>query len=436
MREDFLQYLWRLARFDLRELRTTEGERISIQDFGVLNRGAGPDFGQARVRVAGMQWAGQVEVHVSSSEWYAHGHQEDPRYDSVILHVVHEEDRPVFRRDGSRIPCLELRGRIPPGLMNSYWRLMHQEHWVPCMPQLHKVGAAVRTLWLERLAVERLEERSSRFLTYLEDCGNDWEAAFYRSLARSLGGRVNGEAMEMLAASLPLRVLQKHRHSLLQLEALLFGQSGLIPKAPPQGGEEAAYVSLLRREYQLLRAKYDLLPLPVTVWRYLRLRPGNFPTVRIAQLATLLYRSAQLFGKSLAAAGVEELRNMFEVQLSNYWTEHHRFGGRSKRRSKRRLGSGMVDNIIINTIVPAQTAYGLRREDDRYRRRALDLLQVLPPETNSITRGWRRAGVEARSAAESQALLQLKQDYCSVPRCTECAIGHVLLSRPGAADAA
>lgn len=427
MKEDFLQYLWRMARFDLVDLQTTEGQSIAVQDFGVHNTDAGPDFEAARLRIDGVQWAGRVEIHVKSSEWYDHGHDRDPAYDNVILHVVLQEDRPVWRRDGSRIPCLELRGRIPPGIFQTYWRLVHNEYWVACQNQHHLVTDTVKNMWLQRLLAERLPARAARFEARLSANERDWEEAFYQAVARALGGSVNGEAMDNLARSLPLRIILKHKNSLLQLEALLFGQSGLLP---PEAVDEEAYLSQLRREYTLLRTKHGLRPIPVASWRFLRLRPNNFPTVRIAQLATLLYRSGQLFGKALAASGTKELENMFEVSLSNYWRDHYRFGV-TCRRSKRRLGDTTVQSILINAVGPAYYAYGKLRADPRFKERALDLLNELPPENNAIVRRWRKLGWSPISAAESQALLELKENYCKVSRCTACAIGCAILKRGG-----
>ena len=427
MREDFLHYLWRLARFDLRDLRTSAGETITIQQFGLHNKDAGPDFDDARLTIDGTRWAGRVEMHLKSSDWYAHRHDDDPAYDGVILHVVLEDDRPVYRRDGSRIPCLELRGRIPTGIRNTYWRLLHNEQWVPCANLLDGVSSPVRTLWLQRVLAGRLQRKAADLLRIVVREGRDWEAAFYELLARGLGGKVNGDAMAMLARSLPLRIVQKHKHSLLQLEALLFGQSGLLPD--PADGEDG-YVTRLRREYALLRVKHGLDPVPATAWRFLRMRPRNFPTVRIAQLAALYHRSGQLFGKSLAAADVGELGNMFDVRLSNYWKEHYRFGAKTQR-SERRLGDTAVRSLIINTVVPAYLAYGRHRSDDRLRERALGVLEALPPERNAITRGWGKLGWQARDAGESQALLELKSAYCGAVRCTACAVGCAILNRGG-----
>ncbi|MEM6769144.1 MAG: DUF2851 family protein, partial [Bacteroidota bacterium] len=426
MREDFLHFLWRKARFDLRNLQTTTGQSLSIQDFGVHNKDAGPDFSGGQIRLDGLQWAGNIEMHVTASEWYTHKHDEDPAYDNVVLHVVLEEDRPVYRSNGQRIPCLELKRRIPPGILKSYWRLEHNAYWVPCQYQLQLVDPATREAMLAQVLNERLTQRAQAFLERVEARNKDWEAAFYELLARALGGRVNADAMDMLARSVPLRVLLKHKHSLLQLEALLFGQSGLLPG--PTDGEDT-YLTLLRREYELLRIKHDLRPLPVAAWRYLRLRPNNFPTVRIAQFAAMLHRTGQLFGKALAAASAKELSNMFVVKLSNYWRSHYRFGKEGKV-SERRLGTSSIHSILINTVAPALLAYGATRMDDRYRLRATELLRELPPEDNQIIRRWQRLGIKAKNAADSQALLQLKSDYCARSRCLECGVGCYILSQP------
>ena len=431
MREDFLHYLWRLARFDLRQLRTTEGEALTIQQFGTYNTDAGPDFDDARLRIGGLQWAGRVEIHVNSSEWHAHGHDDNPSYDGVILHVVLEEDQIIYRRDGSRIPCLELLHRIPPGVQATYWRLMHQADWVPCQPQLPTVTGPVRAIWLQRILAERLAHKAAKFTERLEVAQRDWEEAFYHCVARAMGGKVNVQAMEMLARSVPLRILLRHKHSLLQLEALLFGQSGLLPEH--EAGEDS-YLTRLRQEYELLRVKHALRPLPVTAWRFLRMRPNNFPTVRIAQLACLYYRSGQLFGKALAAAGAKELEAMFVVSLSNYWRTHYRFGP-AVAPSERKLGKATIQNILINAVAPAYFAYGLLREDERYRERAMTLLDTLPPESNATITKWRKLGWSATNAGESQALLELKRQYCDPRRCTSCAIGCAILNRPEPGDA-
>lgn len=426
MREDFIHFLWRQARFDLRQLTTTTGAPVSIQHFGTHNHDAGPDFSGGQVRIDGVQWAGNIEMHVYAGEWYEHGHDTDPAYDNVVLHVVYEEDRPVYRSNGQRIPCLELYGRIPPGLYKSYFRLMHNEYWIPCQHQLHLISEPDKRQWLQKILRDRTFAKSKRITERLEANNRDWEDTFYQFLARSLGGRVNADAMEMLARSLPLRILLKHKHSLIQLEALFFGQSGLLPD---RAAEEDPYITLLRREYSLLRTKHGLRPIPATAWRYLRLRPNNFPTIRIAQLATMIFRTGQLFGKSLAASNTKELSNMYEIELSNYWRSHYRFG-KEGQAGKRRLGTDMINSILINTVAPSLVAYGEHRMNDRFRERAHELLCDLPPENNKVMRKWAQLGMKPENAGDSQALLELKKSYCDRTRCTDCAIGCTILNNP------
>lgn len=424
MREDFLHYLWRTASFDLLQLRTTNDQKIEIINFGTYNAAnAGPDFNGARLRLDGIDWAGHVEIHVRSSDWYAHEHQRDPAYENVILHVVLDEDEPIYRSNGTPIPCLELRGRVPANLINNYWCLLHSEYWIPCQTQLDTVSGLVRRQWMDGLLLERLNRKSKVLEAQLATCQRDWEAVFYQSVARSLGGKVNADAMEMLARSIPLKILLRHKHSQLQLEALLFGQSGLLPE---DGNED--YPKVLLREYRLLAKKYQLRALPVAVWRYLRLRPANFPTIRIAQLARLIATSGHLFSKILAASNTRELENMFEVELSNYWRDHYRFGQSSKRTFKR-LGMSSIHSILINSAAPLLYLYGRLRDDDRFTIQAVDLLTSLPPEKNKLIDKWADNGIKALNAADTQALLELKHHYCERSGCLQCAIGNALLQQ-------
>ena len=428
MREDFLHYLWRLARFDLNNLLTTEGESIFIEHFGFHNVNAGPDFSHARLRIGNVQWAGNVEIHVKSSQWYDHNHQNNPHYESVILHVVLEEDRPVYRSNGSRIPCLELRGRIPSGLIRTYWRLQHNENWIPCANQLHSVSSLTINHWLERIMIERLERRTTQLEGLLKAVNRDWEALFYQSLARSLGGQVNAEGMEILARALPLQILLRYSDNLLQTEALLFGQAGLIPEE-----SDEVYPQKLKQTYQVLAVKHQLKALPKTIWRHLRLRPANFPELRIAQLARLLTTTGHLFSKALAANSPKELENMFDVHLSNYWRDHYLFGRKSKR-SMKRLGRASIQKILLNTVAPMLYLYGQLRQEPQLQERAIDILHSLPAENNLVLRNWAKHGIVAETAGTGQALLELKKHYCKQRRCLECAIGCAILGRNNGPD--
>lgn len=428
MREDFLHYLWRLQRFDHQNLQTTTGARIELLEPGTYNRDAGPDFLNARIRIDGTLWAGNVEMHLRSSEWLAHQHQHDPAYRNVILHVVLEEDVIIRHLEGERIPCLNLRKHLPIGLSKQYLRLLHSEYWIPCEKQFYQAPEVTRSLFLDRLLVERLEDRTTTMRERLNQNQQDWEETFYQLLTRGFGLHVNADPFLMLAESLPLRILLRHKHSLLQLEALLFGQAGFLD------GEYAdAYPERLLKEYRFLRHKYQLTPIPNTLWKFMRMRPANFPTVRLAQLATLISRSGQLFSKMMVAQNVREIKNALVVELSNYWQTHYRFNKESKK-SNKSLGQGTIHLLIINVIAPFLFLYGQMRGDDRFKDRALQLLEELPAEKNRLISGWQKLGMEPANAFTTQALLELKNNYCDKRRCLECAIGCAILKRKPMAE--
>ena len=428
MREDFLHYLWRLQRFDRTDLRTTEGDLLEIQQRGTMNTHAGPDFSDARVRIGNTRWAGNVEIHVRSAEWRRHRHQEDAAYDSVILHVVHTDDAPVYHRSGARIPTLELKGRIPLELHRRYRRLIDNESWIPCAPLFPEVPALTRNLWLDRLLVERLERKTARIDDLLHQTQGDWEATAYRFLLRNIGLRVNTEAFALLAQTTPLAVLRKQQHSLEALEALLFGQSGLLRDAPAD-----AYTERLRETYRHLRSKYGLTAMPVAAWKFLRLRPPNFPTLRIAQTAALLHARLPLFQSLLTLDTAKAGEAFFHVAPSSYWETHYKFGEAGNAQAKP-IGAATARLLLINAVVPLLFAYGKRRGNEAYYERALQLLEALPAERNAILRHWKALGVPVKSAHRSQALLQLKNEYCTPKRCLECAIGHAVLKRGREAD--
>jgi Protein of unknown function (DUF2851) len=422
MKEDLLYYLWRMKRFDLFDLKTTSGEPIIIQNTGELNTHSGPDFTNARIQIADTLWAGNVEMHVNSSDWLAHHHQEDQAYDSVILHVVMEEDQVVKRKNGERIPCLEMKKRIPPKISKTYQKLLHNEYWIPCQHLFHKASEITINLWLDRLLVERLESKTVEIEYCLQKNKNSWEETFYQFLARNFGVKVNAEPFEQLAKTIPLLTLSKYKNSLIQLEALLFGQAGLL-----ENSFKDAYPKNLRKEYQFLKKKHHLKPIKGESWKLMRLRPANFPSIRIAQFATLIHQSVHLFSKILAAKNVKEIENMFDIKISNYWQTHYVFDKKSIKRNKS-FGKSAIHLLIINTIVPFLFLYGKLKDDDRFKDRALSLLEELKPEKNHIIDKWKNLGVEPASAYQTQALLQLKNNYCKTKKCINCAIGSAVLN--------
>jgi len=429
VKEDLLHFVWRLGRFDLKNLRTTEGAPIVLLKPGHLNPNAGPDFLEARIQIGGTTWAGSVEMHLRSSDWYRHQHQEDPAYRPVILHVVLEEDEPVFHSDGSRIPCLELKNRIEPELYRTYQRLQSKSNWVPCQPQFVRVDPSKRKLWVESLAIERMQEKYESLKPILDHCKGDWEYAFFVTLAQYLGGHVNKGPMQDLAKSLPYSLIRKHRHRLLQLEALFFGQSGLMPS-----GLEDKYVAELTKEYRYLQKLYRLTPMKKVEWKFLRMRPANFPTIRVAQLATLLHCTEHLFSKILAAANAKELEHLFDLEVSQYWKNHYRFGKPSAPRNKR-LGRSTIHMLAINAVAPFLFHYGEARHRPDLQEKALELWEEIPPERNKVVQQWAQLGQESRNALQTQGLLQLKKRYCDTGRCLDCRIGQTILASSAAASA-
>lgn len=421
MKEDLLHYVWRFQRFDLHNLQTTEGESIQVQQTGEHNHNAGPDFLNARIKIGSTIWAGNVEMHLNSSDWIKHQHQTDKAYENVILHVVLEEDEIIHRQNGSRIPCLLLKKRIPTKLSKIYQKLLHNEFWIPCQHHFYEVGDMTKVLWLDRLLVERLESKIIVIENLLKENTNNWETTFYQVLARNFGVKVNAEPFERLAKSLPLPILGKHKSNLFQIEALLFGQSGLL-----QDDFEDDYPKRLQKEFNFLQKKYQLTPLQKSNWRFLRMRPANFPTIRIAQFAQLVFQSVHLFSKVLAVKNVKEIENMFELKLSNYWQTHYVFDKLSVKRNKS-LGKNAIHLFVINTIAPFLFLYGRSRDNDDYKDIAFRLLEELKPENNSIITKWKELGMEPDSAYQTQALLQLKNVYCDRKRCLECGIGNSIL---------
>jgi hypothetical protein len=421
MREAFLHFLWRWRRFEAQNLLTTEGQTLEIIQLGTWNQHAGPDFFDARLRVGDTLWAGNVEIHVRSSEWLAHRHDQDAAYDNVVLHIVLEEDQPIFRKNGERIACLELKKRIPPRIL-EYWEQLEQERaWIPCQTFYPQVPHIVQLNWLDRLLVERLEQKTEAIAAILNQTQRHWEEAFYRLLARNFGLKVNAEPFETLARSLPMLALAKHKSNLMQVEALVFGQAGLL-----EGDFKESSPLAMQREYRHLRQKFGLIPMEAAQWKFLRLRPANFPTVRLAQFAALVHRSAHLFSKILEHGTVRELEHLFEIEPSEYWLTHFQLDQPSVRRSKR-PGRDFVHLIIINTIVPFLFHYGRENGREELQKRALRLLEELPPESNAIVDGWAALGQKARHAYQTQSLIHLKTRYCDARRCLECGIGNAIL---------
>lgn len=421
MYESFLHFLWRFRRFDAAELLTTQGAPLEILHPGEQNSHAGPDFFNARIRIGNTLWAGNVEIHLRASEWYAHRHNTDPAYENVVLHVVLEEDIPVIRPDGERIPCLTLEKRIPGSLLSRFRMLEQERSAIPCRHFWADTPEIVRLNWLDRMSVERLEHKSEQVNRLFQATGNSWDETIYRLLGRYFGLKINTEPFECLTAGLPLNLLLKHRNNRFQLEAMLFGQAGLLPA----GGLED-YPRALAKEYHFLSHKYGLKPMPGDVWKFLRLRPANFPTLRIAQFACLLQHAESLASRMLEIRKLKDLETLMNIQLDGYWLEHYHFGKKSLRRPKS-LGAGFIHLLAINAVVPFLFCYGKWKGQEAITNLALDLLEQIPPEKNAALSRWRPLVPAPAHARDTQALLQLHQHWCDARKCLQCSIGNALL---------
>ncbi|HYX09817.1 MAG TPA: DUF2851 family protein, partial [Bacteroidales bacterium] len=368
MNEDFLQYIWEQQLFNSKELIVSTGEKLEVISAGLRNTDAGPDFLNAKIKLNNTLWAGNIEVHIRASDWYRHKHDSDRSYDNVILHVVAENDQIVSHHKGERIPTVVLSFREK--LLDNYQSLVGSHQHLPCSNQISLVDKYFIRLWMHKLTIERLERKVHAIYKILKDCENDWEEAFYRQLATNMGFRLNGQPFSQLAASLPFRYLSRHKNNLLQLEAMLFGQAGLLHDQLI--GEE--YYLKLKTEYEFLRKKFSLpKQIPAHNWKFMRMRPSNFPTVRIAQMAMLIHKSEALFSQVIHTDALNDLRNLFTAGTSAYWNDHYVFNKKSVTRIKN-LGENAVQILLINTVVPFLFAYGKYKGIPALREKAIELL--------------------------------------------------------------
>jgi hypothetical protein len=421
--EDLLQFIWESRLYDAHALRTTDGSPVEVLAPGRIQRNSGPDLEGARLRIDGQLWAGNVEVHLRSSEWNAHGHQFDPAYENVVLHVVYEHDAEVRTLRGHRLPTLELLPRVSTESIALHLELMRSREFVPCARMLDQLDPLRTGPWLERVLVERLERRTAHVEALYRQLDNDAAATLHHMLARAFGMKVNAEPFGMLAHALPLKVLLRYRDDQLRTEALLFGQAGLL-----QVDFVDEYPRALQAEHAHLVRMHHLRPAPVAAWKFARMRPVNFPTLRIAQFAQLIMRSDGTFSELLEQDDVGSLRRSLEVEAGSYWDTHYQFD-RSSAPKPKRLGRTAADHLVINAVVPVLFALGRSLGRTHWRDRALDLLEQLPVERNTVLDGWARSGIRADSAARGQALLELRNEYCSARRCLSCGFGNQLLRR-------
>lgn len=421
MKESFLHYVWQNKLFVNTNLLTTDGQRVELVDVGRLNGDSGPDFFNAKVKIDDTLWAGNIEIHVNASDWNRHNHSVDKVYDSVILHVVRVADATIYRTDGEKIPQLIV--QYPASLEDDYKKLMLEQKWIPCADRLFEVPSIYISSWKNTMLTERLRQKTEHIQSLLKEYSQHWEEAFYISLARSFGFNTNSQVFELLAKSVSLSVLTKHKNDLFQLEAILFGQSGLLYLAKPDD-----YVTALMKEYDFLKKKYGLVALDGTQWKLLRMRPDNFPHLRIAQFAALIHSSSKLFSKIIEKPELKYLTSLFVVETSEYWKSHYLFSEVSAVKIKA-LGRNSINSIVINTIVPLLFCYAIRNGNDELKEKTLDLLEKIPAEKNLIVTAWEKLGIEIKSAYDSQAFLHLKKIYCDHKKCLRCRIGHKVLTR-------
>ena len=416
MTERLLQFIWQLQYFNTTALTTIEGDILQVLHPGTYNTNQGPDFLDAKIKIGNTLWAGSIELHLTDSDWKNHKHSSDKNYNNVILHVVWQQDADL------KLPfqTLVLEDRVSKLLLKKYDALMKEEGFIPCEKIIHHAAAITWISWKERLLVERLQQKSQTVLDYLKQNNNHWEESFWWMLAKNFGATVNSSAFEKIAQSLPVHILAKHKNQIHQTEALLFGQAGLLDEDYTED-----YPKLLKREYQFLKNKYKLIKVEAPLY-FLRMRPANFPTVRLAQLAMLVHTSLHLFTAIKEARPVKEIKMLLKVTANDYWHYHYVFDEPATFK-KKTLGEQMINNIVINTVSVMLFAYGLYHNESSYKDKALQWLEDIAAEKNNITRGFIQLDADCKTAFDSQALVQLKNNYCNKKRCLECAIGNKLL---------
>ena len=423
MNEDFLQYVWRYKMFSKVDFKTTDNAHLSIIKSGLHNKNAGPDFLNAQLKIDGQTWIGNVEIHLKASDWYLHNHEKDLNYDAVILHVVWENDVDIYMKNNKPIPTLVLKNFIDETVLNKYKNLfLAPTTWLPCKNAISTVDKFIFNNWKERLFFDRLERKSEEINTLLQEKNNNFEAVLFQLLIKNFGLKVNGNSFLRLAQSVDYSVIKKLSFHANQLAALLFGQAGFLEEET-----EDDYQKELRKEYDYLKHKFKLNHIPKNEFSFFRMRPNNFPTIRIAQLVALFHKHQNLFSKLVTIDNLEEFYELFTVVVNPFWQTHYNFDSISKK-SPKKITTSFVDLLIINTIIPLQFLYQKSRGevDEEF---FLVLLKKMKPEKNSIISKFFEIGVSSKNAFDTQALLELKNNYCAPKRCLECAIGNTILKR-------
>ena len=424
MTEDFLHYLWKYGLFDKENVSTTAGQKVIILNFGWHNFDSGPDFFNGKVKINETIWVGNIEIHQNSSDWRKHKHSDDKSYENIILHVVYNSDDVVKRSNGEIIPEISLKGRFDENLYLKYRNFIDNELWVPCEKMVKAADKFILETWLNRVFFEKMENKSNDLIEILEKNKFDWNFTFYILLARNFGFKLNSDAFECLAISIPLKYLLKHRDNLFQIEALLYGQAGFLEEDFLD-----EFPNMLQNEYQFLKHKYSLIGIEKVQWKFMRLRPANFPTIRISQFAHLICKSSNLFSKIIEMKNVVEIKRLLEVSASVYWNNHYLFDKDLGISKEKILGKESLNLILINTIIPLIFVYGIVNNLQYIKNSAVQFLLDIKPERNSIIAKWENAGVVVENAFQSQALIMLKKNYCESKKCLSCGIGNDLLKR-------
>jgi hypothetical protein len=417
MKEDFIYYLWENRLLNL-DLRTTSGDEISVISVGNRNFDSGADFINARIKIGGTLWAGQVEIHVRASDWFRHRHQYDDNYNNVILHVVYEYDTDLLK-----IPTLEVKDKFDISLLLNYNSFVNSRNWIPCGEFIGGVQSFTVVSWFDRMLVEHLENECKELDFKLKNNHYDWEQTFYHRLMRYFGLKVNNDSFEYLSRILPLNLLLKHLDNELYVESMLFGCAGFLDK---DFNEE--YPRLLKREFKMLKSKFTLKVMPVSNWKFLRLRPPNFPTIRIAQLAKIIVKNGNLFSKIRDSVSMDDIMNLFDVELDSYWNNHFQFDKVSNVDKKKTFGKTAVESVFVNAIVPMLFYYGKFHSLESYKEKAMTFLEQLDAEDNIVIRNFIKAGLSFNNAFQTQAALFMYKYYCKRRRCLECRI-YLILSK-------
>ena len=422
--EEFLHFVWQFRLYDAQQLQTVDGKPLQVLNCGFPNKHAGPDFTNAKIIIGQTTWVGQVEVHLKASDWKAHQHQKDNAYDNVVLHVVWEHDTEIALKDGTILPTLVLQEKVPAHLFNNYQNLVSAVSTFPCENQLKEIDEFVVNGFLSRVLVERLAQKSEEVFDRLEQLNGNWDETFYHFMAKNFGFKVNALPMQLLAQGLPQTLFAKHKDQPLQIEALIFGQAGFLNQSVDE-----EYPNQLKTEYAFLKQKYKLVPIDISLWKFLRMRPQNFPTLRLAQFAALISKSNHLFSKVLEVKNVKELHLLFEqLPVNDFWLRHYHFNKEAEKVSVQ-LGKSSIDNLLINTVSLFLFAYGKYTGQANYQTRAFYLLESIAAEKNSIISQYLDAGLVIDNAYQSQALLQLRKSYCNEKKCLNCGIGLKILKR-------